>query len=251
VHPQLDYAQIAVTAPLVIDIGGSSMVMRPRTLGPYKASSSDQGVDTELAPTHNLHAVRDGVFVHEQGLCESETVGLGTQVWAFAHVLPGARIGRDCNICDGVFVEGEAVIGDRVTVKNQVLVWDRVEIGDDCFLGPGVVFTNDRNPRSSLREGNDHLLATKIGPGTTIGANSTIICGVEIGTHAFIGAGSVVCDDLPGHAFALGNPARQIGWACLCGNRLDEELACRDCGRRYRLDEEDQLIALVDGDKPA
>ncbi len=195
--------------------------------------------------------MRDGVFVHEQGLCESETVGFGTRVWAFAHILPGARVGRDCNICDGVFVEGGAVIGDRVTVKNQVLIWDRVEIGDDCFLGPGVVFTNDRSPRSSLREGDDHLLPTKVGPGATIGANSTVLCGIEIGARAFVGAGSVVCDDLPAHAFAVGNPARQIGWACYCGNRLDDELACRDCGRRYRLEDEDRLIELADADEPA
>jgi acetyltransferase-like isoleucine patch superfamily enzyme len=174
-------------------------------------------------------------------------VGPGTRVWAFAHVLPGARVGRDCNICDGVFVEGGAVIGDRVTVKNQVLIWDRVEIGDDCFLGPGVVFTNDRNPRSSLHEGSDHFLRTKVGPGATIGANSTVLCGIEIGARAFVGAGSVVCDDLPAHAFALGSPARRIGWACFCGNRLDDALACRDCGRRYRLEAEDWL---ADVDEP-
>lgn len=191
------------------------------------------------------------VFVHEQGLCESESVGAGTRVWAFAHVMPGARVGRDCNICDGVFVEGGAVIGDGVTVKNQVLIWDRVEIGDDCFIGPGVVFTNDRNPRSNLREGDAHLLATKIDPGTTIGANSTVVCGIEIGAHAFVGAGSVVCDDLPAHAFAVGNPARQIGWACLCGNRLDDELTCGDCGKGYRLEAKGQLIELADVDEPA
>jgi UDP-2-acetamido-3-amino-2,3-dideoxy-glucuronate N-acetyltransferase len=190
--------------------------------------------------------VRDGIFVHEQGLCESETVGTGTRVWAFAHILPGARVGRDCNICDGVFVEGGAVIGDRVTVKNQVLVFDRVEIGDDCFLGPGVVFTNDRNPRSKLRDGSEHLLRTTVGRGAALGANATVVCGIEIGAYAFVGAGSLVRDDLPAHAFAVGSPARQIGWACLCGKRLDDELACPDCGRRFRLEAGERLVGAAD-----
>lgn len=197
-----------------------------------------------------FHSMRDGVFVHEQGLCESESVGAGTRVWAFAHVMPGARVGRDCNICDGAFIEDGAVVGDRVTIKNQVLLWNRVEIGDDCFIGPGAVFTNDRNPRSGVREGRDHWLPTKVGQGATIGANSTIVCGIEIGARAFIGAGSVVSGDLPAHAFAVGNPARQVGWACYCGNRLGDGLVCADCGRRYRLEPEDQLVELVDAAKP-
>lgn len=186
------------------------------------------------------------VFVHEQGLCESDDVGSGTRVWAFAHVLAGARVGRDCNICDGAYVEGRAVLGDRVTVKNAVLIFDGVEVGDDSFLGPGVVFTNDLNPRSKLREGDAHLLETKVGAGATIGANSTVICGIEIGAHAFIGAGSVVCDDMQPHAFAVGTPARQIGWACLCGKRLDDELACPDCGRRFGLEAGGRLVVAGD-----
>jgi UDP-2-acetamido-3-amino-2,3-dideoxy-glucuronate N-acetyltransferase len=185
----------------------------------------------------------EGVFVHEQGLCESDDVGSGTRIWAFAHVLPGARVGRDCNICDGAYVENGAVLGDRVTVKNQALVFDRVEVGDDCFLGPGVVFTNDLNPRSKLREGDAHLLETKVGAGVTLGANSTVICGIEIGAHAFVGAGSVVSGDLLAHALAVGSPARQVGWACLCGKRLDEDLSCADCGRRFRLEAGERLVA--------
>lgn len=186
-----------------------------------------------------------GVFVHERGLCESDEVGVGTRIWAFAHVLAGARVGRDCNICDGAFVESGAVIGDRVTIKNQAMVWDRVEIADDCFVGPGVAFTNDRHPRSRLREGSGHLRPTKVGAGATIGANATVVCGIEIGARAFVGAGSVVCADLPAHAFAVGNPARVTGWACLCGARLEPELCCPLCGRRYRLDREDGLVELA------
>ena len=120
-------------------------------------------------------------FVHPKGLCESETVGAGTRIWAFAHVLSGARIGTDCNICDAAFIEGEVVVGDRVTIKNRVQLFDGVTIGDDVFIGPGAVFTNDPNPRSKLREGSDHLLNTTVGEGATIGANATILPGLSIG----------------------------------------------------------------------
>lgn len=180
--------------------------------------------------------MKSEIFVHERGLCESENVGSGTRVWAFAHVLANAVVGRDCNICDGAYIEGDVVIGDRVTVKNGVMLFAGARIGDDVFLGPGVVFTNDPNPRSGLRSGTDHLLATEVENGATIGANSTVICGNSIGAFSFIGAGSVVTSEVPAHAFMLGNPARQTGWACRCGHRLSELLVCPDCGTNYRRD---------------
>jgi acetyltransferase-like isoleucine patch superfamily enzyme len=183
------------------------------------------------------------VFVHQAGLCESDFVGEGTRIWAFAHVLSGARVGRDCNICDGAYIEGRVVIGDRVTIKNQVLIYDGTEVEDDCFLGPGVVFTNDLNPRSKMRPGDDHLLPTRIGRGATIGANATVVCGIEIGERAFVGAGAVVVADLPANAFVVGNPAHQIGWACVCGVRLEEGLVCRACGRTFKLTAENRLKA--------
>ena len=125
------------------------------------------------------------VFVHDRGLCESEDVGAGTRVWAFAHVMDGARVGRDCNICGGAFIESGAVLGDGVTVKNNVLVWDKVVVEDDCFLGPNAVFTNDFRPRAAIKKGHDGLLGTHVHQGATIGANATVVCGVRIGEHAF------------------------------------------------------------------
>ncbi len=178
---------------------------------------------------------RGGVFVHAQGLCESESVGDGTRVWAFAHVLPGARVGQNCNICDGAYVEGGAVLGDRVTVKNQVMIFDGVTVGDHVFLGPGVAFTNDLNPRAHVKRGGDELLPTVVERGATLGARVTVVCGVTIGEYAFVGAGAVVTKDVPAHAFVVGNPARQIGWACWCGLRLPESLDCT-CGRSFALD---------------
>ncbi|MBA2390656.1 MAG: N-acetyltransferase [Geodermatophilaceae bacterium] len=174
----------------------------------------------------------DGIFVHPAGLCESSTVGAGTRIWAFAHVLDGAVIGVDCNVCDGVFVEGGAVIGDRVTLKNGVLVFDLVTIEDEVFLGPNMLFTNDLRPRASIRRGREDLLPTLVRRGSTIGAGATIVCGTTIGEHAFVAAGAVVTRDVPGQAFVAGNPARQKGWVCHCGTRL-RDLTCPDCGRSY------------------
>jgi acetyltransferase-like isoleucine patch superfamily enzyme len=175
---------------------------------------------------------RGAVVVHAQGLCESETVGAGTRVWAFAHVLSGAQVGRDCNICDGAYVEGGAVLGDGVTVKNQVMIFDGVTVGDHVFLGPGATFTNDLNPRAHVKRTGDALLPTVVERGATLGAGVVVVCGVTIGEYAFVGAGAVVAKDVPAHGFVVGNPARQIGWACWCGLRLPESLRCM-CGRSF------------------
>ncbi len=121
----------------------------------------------------------DGVFVHPRGLCESSEVGAGTRVWAFAHVLPGARVGRDCNICDGAFVETGASLGDRVTVKNAILVFDGVTCEDDVFLGPNVLFTNDLRPRAAIQRGGAQLLATTVRRGATLGAGVVVVCGIR------------------------------------------------------------------------
>lgn len=164
----------------------------------------------------------DGVFVHPQGLCESDDIGAGTRVWAFAHVLPGAVIGRDCNVCDHAFIEGGARIGDRVTIKNAVLVWDGVTVEDDVFLGPNVVFTNDLRPRAHVKRGRDGLLPTLVRRGATLGAGVTVVCGTTIGEYAFVAAGSVVTRDVPAKAMVAGNPARGVGQVCTCGEPLTE-----------------------------
>jgi UDP-2-acetamido-3-amino-2,3-dideoxy-glucuronate N-acetyltransferase len=184
------------------------------------------------------------VFVHPQGLCESTDVGAGTRVWAFAHVLEGARVGAGCNVCDGAYVEGGAVLGDRVTVKNQVMVFAGVTVADDVFLGPGVTFTNDFTPRAHLHKSAAELDPTWVEEGATLGARVTVVCGVTIGANAFVGAGAVVTRDVAPHAFVVGNPARQIGWACRCGRRLDADLRC-SCGRAYALDADGLTEAVV------
>ena len=174
-----------------------------------------------------------GVRVHPLGLCESDDVGPGTRVWAWAHVMPGARVGADCNVCDHAFVEGGARLGDRVTVKNGVMVFAGVDVGDDVFLGPGVVFTNDLRPRAHVKRGGDALLPTVVEDGVTLGAGAVVVCGIRIGRHAFAAAGAVVTRDVPAHAFVAGNPARVRGWVCSCGERLDDDLTCAACGRAH------------------
>ena len=150
-------------------------------------------------------------FVHPQGICESRQVGDNTRIWAFAHVLPGARIGADCNICDHVFIENDVLVGDRVTVKCGVQLWDGVTLEDDVFVGPNATFTNDPFPRSKKRP--DVFSRTVVQRGASIGANATILPGLTIGTHAMVGAGAVVTRDVPAFAIVAGNPAQVIGRA--------------------------------------
>jgi UDP-2-acetamido-3-amino-2,3-dideoxy-glucuronate N-acetyltransferase len=174
------------------------------------------------------------VFVHPQGINESDQVGDGTRIWAFAHVMKGARVGGSCNIGEGSFVEGGAVVGNHVTIKNGVAVWDRVVIEDYVFVGPYAVFTNDKIPRShpDYRTGPSGWDPTTIRTGATIGANATIICGVTLGAWCFVAAGAVVLRNVDAFAMVAGNPARRIGWACKCGRRLADDLRC-SCGLRY------------------
>lgn len=150
-------------------------------------------------------------YLHPQGICESTEVGKGTRIWAFAHVLHGARIGRDCNICDSVFVEDDVIIGNAVTVKSGVQLWNGVRLGNHVFVGPNATFTNDKVPRSKQYPA--HYPETVVEDGASIGANATILPGVRIGIGAMIGAGAVVTQDVPARATVVGNPGKVIGYA--------------------------------------
>jgi acetyltransferase-like isoleucine patch superfamily enzyme len=160
------------------------------------------------------------VFVHPQGICDSLNVGAGTRVWAFAHVLSGAVVGTECNICDHVFVENDVVIGDRVTIKSGVQLWDGIRLEDDVFVGPNATFSNDRYPRSKIYPA--EYLKTVVRRGASIGANATILPGLAIGERALVAAGSVVTRDVPARVLVQGNPARPS--AFLDADLLDASL---------------------------
>ncbi len=163
---------------------------------------------------------------------EGAQVGEGTKIWHFSHVMSGAKIGARCSLGQNVNVGGRAVLGNGVKVQNNVSIYDEVIIEDDVFCGPSMVFTNVVNPRSFVERKHEYR-RTLVKRGASIGANATVVCGVTIGRYAFVGAGSVVTKDVPDYALVYGNPARQHGWVCACGVKLDEQLVCPACGKKY------------------
>lgn len=177
-------------------------------------------------------------MIHETAIIDKGAqIGEGTRVWHWVHVCGGAHIGERCSLGQNVFVGNDVLIGNNVKIQNNVSVYDCVTLEDDVFCGPSMVFTNVYNPRSAVSRKEEYR-KTLVKKGATIGANATIICGVTIGKHAFIGAGSVVTKDVPDFALMAGNPARQIGWMSAYGERLvfDEQGYAESAkGEKYRL----------------
>lgn len=166
-------------------------------------------------------------------------IGNGTKIWHFSHIMPKAVIGEHCNIGQNCVVSPDVTLGVNVKVQNNVSLYTGVNCEDDVFIGPSAVFTNILNPRSAVVR-RDQYVATNIRRGASIGANATIVCGIEIGRYALIGAGAVVTKDVPAYALVVGNPAKQIGWVSAYGHRLyfdeNQEAACPESGERYRLE---------------
>ena len=168
------------------------------------------------------------------------SIGDGSAIWHYSHIMPGATIGRGCSLGQNVFVANQVTIGDNVKIQNNVSVYEGVVLEDDVFCGPSMVFTNVVNPRSHVSRKHEYR-ETRVGRGATIGANATIVCGHTIGRYAFIGAGAVVAGNVPDYALMLGVPARLAGWYCQCGVRLPLEIGrgkerakCAACGTKYR-----------------
>lgn len=182
-------------------------------------------------------------FAHESAYVdEGALIGEGTKIWHFSHVLPGAQIGRECVLGQNVNVAGKAVVGDRCKIQNNVSLYDGVILEDEVFCGPSCVFTNDFTPRAHGSQG-WQVSETLVKHGASIGANATVVCGNDIGEYALIGAGAVVTQSVPAHALMVGVPAKQIGWVCSCGSKLNEDLECGTCGAKYRMGQDRGLQA--------
>lgn len=187
-----------------------------------------------IAPLHEKKDSVKDALIHPTAVVDDEvTIGRGTKIWHFSHVLSGSTIGENCNIGQNVVVGPDVRIGKGCKIQNNVSVYKGVTLENSVFCGPSMVFTNIYNPRAEIRK-MDQIRSTLVKVGATLGANCTIVCGTTIGRYAFVGAGAVVNKNIPDHALVVGNPAKQIGWVCTCGERLSENLSCIPCGQRYK-----------------
>ncbi len=172
-------------------------------------------------------------FVHKSSYVdEAVSIGDGTKIWHFSHIISGSRIGDSCNIGQNVVIGPDVIIGNRCKIQNNVSLYKGVTLEEDVFCGPSMVFTNVFNPRAHIRR-MDEARPTIVKKGATLGANCTIVCGHTIGAYAFVGAGAVVITDVPDYALFVGNPAKQTGWVCECGEKLSSDLFCSHCSMQY------------------
>jgi len=180
--------------------------------------------------------IGNNIYIHPTATVEEPCeIGKGTKIWHYSHIMKGAKIGKNCQFGQNVFIDSMAEIGNGVKIQNNVSVYNCVKLEDDVFCGPSMVFTNVINPRSHIPRKNE-FKETLVKKGATLGANSTILCGITIGEYAFIGAGAVVTKDVPPYALVYGNPARLKGWVCECGVKLqikDKSATCNACRKKY------------------
>lgn len=179
-------------------------------------------------------------YVHESSYVdEGVEIGNGSKIWHFSHLMSGTKIGEKCNIGQNVVIGPKVAVGNNVKIQNNVSVYEGVVLEDDVFCGPSMVFTNVMNPRSAVIRKHEYK-QTLVRKGASIGANATVVCGNSIGRYSFIGAGSVVTKNVLNHALMAGNPARQIGWMCECGEKLNKEQpsSCTACGNKYKKTDE-------------
>jgi len=193
-----------------------------------------ESVSHDLSPlTPNASLLTPDIFADPTAkIDEGVEIGKGTKIWHFSHILSGSKIGENCNIGQNVVIGPDTVIGNKCKIQNNVSVYKGVTLEDGVFCGPSMVFTNIYNPRAEIGK-MDQVRPTLVKKGATLGANCTIVCGHTIGLYAFIGAGAVVTKDVPDHALMVGNPAKNIGYMCICGERLPDSLECPTCGKTF------------------
>lgn len=188
-----------------------------------------------------MRSIYPNTFIHESSYIDEEvSIGAGTKIWHFSHILSNCNIGQNCSFGQNVVIGPDVSIGDRVKVQNNVSIYEGVTLEDDVFCGPSCVFTNVTNPRSEIAR-RDEFRKTLVRRGASIGANATILCGTELGEYCFIAAGAVVTKDVPAFALVAGVPARRIGWMSRAGVRLGDDLQCPVDGSEYRQVAENEL----------
>ncbi|WP_336605575.1 acyltransferase [Fundidesulfovibrio soli] len=222
--------------PLRLDTRGHALYHR--TMQPFPYDAADAPATPSLADENGVHPTAQ---VHPTACVDQGArVGRGTCIWHFCHVLAGAEIGECCTLGQNVCVMGTARIGNGVKIQNNVSIYDGVVLEDDVFCGPSCVFTNVLTPRAFVCRRHEYR-PTVVRRGATLGANSTVVCGHEIGAYAMVAAGAVVTGDVAPHALVMGVPARQAGWVCFCGERLDfgadGTCACAACGQAFALED--------------
>ena len=209
----------------------------------FSPAASHFTLDASTPDSSHL-APNTSFFIHPSAIIdEGVKISKGTKIWHFSHILSGSKIGENCNIGQNVFIGPDAVIGNKCKIQNNVSVYKGVTLEDGVFCGPSMVFTNIINPRAEIRK-MDQVRPTLVKKGATLGANCTIVCGHTIGEYAFIGAGAVVTKDVPDHALMVGNPARKIGYMCICGERLPDSLKCTSCGKKFN--EVEGVLRIID-----
>lgn len=212
---------------------GESALRVLEILEACEQSLREKSVPVEIQKPARRYSAHSTALIDEP--CE---IGEGTRIWHFSHIMAGAKLGKDCNLGQNVVIGPDVRIGNNVKIQNNVSVYTGVELEDDVFCGPSAVFTNVINPRSRINRRNEYQ-KTLVKQGATLGANSTVVCGVTIGRYAFIAAGAVVTRDVPDYALVMGVPGKQVGWMCSCGVRLlndEPECTCPACGRTYAVD---------------
>lgn len=187
-----------------------------------------------------------GVLIHKSSYVDEGTsIGRGTKIWHFCHILGDTVIGENCSIGQNVMIGPRVSVGNGCKIQNNVALYDGVQLADDVFCGPSCVFTNVTNPRANISR-KDEFRPTPVGRGATIGANATIVCGHVLRSYCFIGAGAVVTKDVPEFALMVGNPARRVGWMSRAGERLGSDLVCSRSGDRYRETSSGSLVLVVE-----